>query len=85
MKEAFQSEIQDDSWLWNFKFGHLNFGGIKMLHTKDMVKGFPLIENQKGYVKVAYLESSIENHFQLAILTEKKPHWKLYIQIFVDQ
>jgi transposase InsO family protein len=44
MKATFQSEIQDDSWLWNFRFGHLNFGGLKLLHTKDMVKGFPLIE-----------------------------------------
>jgi hypothetical protein len=29
MKEKFQSEIQDDSKLWNFIFGHLNFGGLK--------------------------------------------------------
>jgi hypothetical protein len=44
MKEAFQSEIQDDFWLWHFRFGDLNFGGLKLLHTKDMVKGLPLIE-----------------------------------------
>jgi hypothetical protein len=44
MKATFQSEIHDDSWLWNFRFGHLNFGGLKLLHTKDMVKGLPLIE-----------------------------------------
>jgi hypothetical protein len=44
IKEAFQFEIQDDSWLCHFRFGHLNFGGMKLLHTKDMVKGFPLIE-----------------------------------------
>jgi hypothetical protein len=36
--------VQDESWIWNFRFGHLNFGGLKLLHTKDMVKGFPLIE-----------------------------------------
>jgi hypothetical protein len=44
LQETFQSEVQDDSWLWHFRFGHLNFGGLKLLHTKDMVKGFPLIE-----------------------------------------
>ena len=44
MKDTFQFEVHDDSWLWNFIFGHLNFGGLKLLHTKDMVKGFPLIE-----------------------------------------
>ena len=35
---AFQTEVQDDSWLWNFRFGHLNFGGLKLLHTNTMVK-----------------------------------------------
>jgi hypothetical protein len=44
MKAPFQYEIHDDSWLWHFRFGNLNFGGLKLLHTKDMVKGFPLIE-----------------------------------------
>ena len=43
MKEAFQSKVQDDSWLWNSRFRDLNFGGMSILHTKDMVKGFPLI------------------------------------------
>ena len=27
----------------HFIFGHLNFGGVKLLHTKNMVKGLPLI------------------------------------------
>jgi hypothetical protein len=36
--------VQDDSWICNFRFGHFNFGGLKILHTKDIVKGFPLIE-----------------------------------------
>ena len=22
---AFQTEVQDDSWLWHFKFGNMNF------------------------------------------------------------
>ena len=40
----FQTEAQDESWLWHFRFGHLNFGGMKLLHTKNMVKGLPLID-----------------------------------------
>ena len=43
MQVAFQTEVSDESWLWHFIFGHLNFGGIKLLHTKNMVKGFPLV------------------------------------------
>ena len=33
---AFHTEFQDESWLWNFGFGHLDFGGLKLLHTKNM-------------------------------------------------
>jgi hypothetical protein len=44
MHATFRYQVQDDSWLWNFIFGHLNFGGMKLLQKKDMVKSFPLIE-----------------------------------------
>jgi len=44
MNATFQSKTQDDSWIWHFRFGNLNFGGLKLLQTKDMVKGLPLIE-----------------------------------------
>ena len=44
LQVAFQTEVRDESWLWHFKFGHLNFGGLKLLHTKNMVKGLPLID-----------------------------------------
>ena len=37
---AFQTKVQDESWLWHLIFGHLNFGGMRLLHTKNMVKGF---------------------------------------------
>ena len=29
LQAAFQTEVQDESWLWHFRFGHLNFGGLK--------------------------------------------------------
>ena len=41
---ALQSIVLDESWLWHFRYGHLNFGGLKLLHMKKMVKGLPLIE-----------------------------------------
>ena len=47
LQVAFQTEVQDESWLWHFRFGHLNFGKIKLVHTKNMVKGFPLIDRPK--------------------------------------
>ena len=41
---AFQTEVQDESQLWHFIFGHLNFGGMNLLHRRNMVKGLPLID-----------------------------------------
>ena len=38
LQDAFQTEVRDESWLWHFRFGHLNFGGLKLLHKKNMVK-----------------------------------------------
>eukprot|EP00253_Pinus_taeda_P010795 PITA_10795 len=43
-QEAFQSIPKDENWLWNLRFGHLNFGGLNMLSRKGMVKGLPLID-----------------------------------------
>ena len=36
-KEVFQEEVKDENWLWNLRFGHLNFGGLNLLHRKGMV------------------------------------------------
>ena len=47
LQATFHTEIQDELWLWHFKFGNLNFSGMKLLHMKNMVKGFPLIEKPK--------------------------------------
>ena len=35
----------DNSLLWHLRFGHLNFGGLKLLFKKEMVKGLPSINH----------------------------------------
>ncbi|GKV31573.1 hypothetical protein SLEP1_g40251 [Rubroshorea leprosula] len=32
---------KDSSWLWHLRFGHMNFGGLKAMASKRMVKGLP--------------------------------------------
>ena len=75
--------------MWNFRFGHLNFGGLKLLHTKNMVKGLPLIDKPERvcewFVKAAFLASSIERHFQSEIPIEHAHHLKLCTLTFVVQ
>ena len=34
LQATFQTEVQDEFWLWHFRFGHLNFGGLKLLHKE---------------------------------------------------
>ena len=43
-QETYQKEEKDENWLWHLRFGHLNFGGLNLLHRKGMVRGLPLIE-----------------------------------------
>ncbi|KAE8658327.1 Meiotic recombination protein DMC1-like protein [Hibiscus syriacus] len=40
-----ESLLQDASWLWHLRFGHLNFGGLELLSKKEMVKGLPHINH----------------------------------------
>ncbi|CAL1382197.1 unnamed protein product [Linum trigynum] len=37
--------VKDNTWLWNLRYGHLNFGGLKLLDQKKMVHGLPVINH----------------------------------------
>ena len=34
--------LDDDSWLWHRRLGHISFDHLSRLNNKDMVKGIPL-------------------------------------------
>lgn len=40
---CFSTKSKDVGWLWHFRYGHLNFGGLKTLQQKNMVAGLPQI------------------------------------------
>ncbi|OMO52806.1 Integrase, catalytic core [Corchorus capsularis] len=42
-KSCFSAQLVDEAWLWHFRYGHLNFGGLKTLQQKNMVNGLPQI------------------------------------------
>ena len=60
---SFQTKVKDESWLWQFIFGNMNFGGMKLLHIKNMVKGFPLIDKPERVCEGCILTSSMERIF----------------------
>ncbi|KAK9927640.1 hypothetical protein M0R45_024816 [Rubus argutus] len=41
---AMKMDVQEDSWLWHRRLGHLNFQSLKHLHQHDMVHGLPKIQ-----------------------------------------
>lgn len=41
---SFTIACSNDYWLWHFRFGHLNFYGLRLLQQKQMVKGLPPIK-----------------------------------------
>ncbi|XP_048131650.1 uncharacterized protein LOC125314188 [Rhodamnia argentea] len=45
MSTCLQACIDNPSWLWHLRFGHLNFGGLNMLSRKKMVYGLPHIDH----------------------------------------
>ena len=44
---AMKVNVNDDSWLWHKRFGHLNFQSLKALQSKNMVYGLPRIDEKK--------------------------------------
>ncbi|GKB87228.1 retrovirus-related pol polyprotein from transposon TNT 1-94 [Tanacetum coccineum] len=43
--EAFNLKEEDHSWLWHMRYRHLNFGDLKLISSKEMVKGFDQIDH----------------------------------------
>ncbi|KAL0457721.1 UNVERIFIED_CONTAM: Retrovirus-related Pol polyprotein from transposon TNT 1-94 [Sesamum latifolium] len=44
-EKCLQACINNSSWIWHMRFGHLNFEGLKMLGEKNMARGVPKINH----------------------------------------
>jgi len=38
------ANVEDESWLWHYIYGHLNFKSLNQLSSKQMVEGLPQIQ-----------------------------------------
>ena len=38
---CFQTTFEDNTHLWHYKYGHLNYKGLRILQHKQMVRGLP--------------------------------------------
>ena len=68
----FEAKVKDENWLWHLRFGHLNFGGLNLLHRKGMVKGFPLIEKLDNLCEGCILGKQHRETFPIGKLVRAK-------------
>lgn len=71
---CFSAKLKDESWLWHFRYGHLNFGGLKVLQQKNMVIGLPQITAPAEVCEECVVSKQHRNQFmQGKSLRAKRP------------
>ncbi|CAL5333116.1 unnamed protein product [Camellia sinensis] len=60
---CFSAKLRDAAWLWHFRYGHLNFGGLKTLQQKDMVIGLPQITAPSEVCEECVVSKQHRNQF----------------------
>lgn len=74
--------FKDSSWLWHLRFGHLNFGGLKLLSKKKMVKGLPPINHADQLCEGCILGKHSRKSFPKEVSTRaKKPLELVYSDV----
>ncbi|XP_074556816.1 uncharacterized protein LOC141812704 [Curcuma longa] len=56
-------KFDDEAWLWHFRYGHLNFSGLKILKQKNMVIGLPQITNPSQVCEECVVSKQHRNQF----------------------
>ena len=59
-----KSCVNDSSWIWHLKYIHLNFGNLKLLSMKNLVRRLPPIDHPNHYVKDVFLKNMLKIAFQ---------------------
>ena len=61
--KCLKSCLKDHSWLWHMRYGHLNFGDLKLLSSKGMVKGLDQIDHPNQVCEGCLLEKHARSSF----------------------
>lgn len=61
--KCFKTNLKDHSWLWHMRYGHLNFGDLKLLSTKEMVRGLSPIDPPNQVCEGCLLGKHARNSF----------------------
>ena len=79
------AEVKNPSWLWHFRYGHLNFGGLKILQRKSMVTGLPEIVVPSQVCEECVVGKQHRSQFPKSKSWRAKEVWGWYTQIFAGQ
>ncbi|XXG89956.1 hypothetical protein AAC387_Pa12g1836 [Persea americana] len=63
LEKCFHGLINNESWKWHLRYGHLHFNGLKLLSTANMVHGLPMIEKPKHVCEACTLGKQQRNSF----------------------
>ncbi|CAN1222821.1 Retrovirus-related Pol polyprotein from transposon TNT 1-94 [Linum grandiflorum] len=64
--------VTEDNWLWHLRFGHLNFGGLKLLGQKKMVHGLPIINHPEQLCEGCLVGKQFRTSFPKESLSRAK-------------
>ncbi|KAH0639492.1 hypothetical protein KY285_036078 [Solanum tuberosum] len=61
--KCLKANMQDDSWYWHMRFGHLNFEALKSVGDKNMVVGIPSINHPNQLCETCLLGKHARRSF----------------------
>ena len=76
--------VNNESWLWDLRFGHLNFQSLENLSKQNLVNGLPHIHHPNQLCEACILERTTRYHL-LRSLGVQNFLWSLFMQMFVAQ
>ncbi|GJX81903.1 retrovirus-related pol polyprotein from transposon TNT 1-94 [Tanacetum coccineum] len=75
--KCLKSCLEDHSWLWHMRYGHLNFGDLKLLSSKGMVKGLDQIDHPNQVCEGCFLRKHARSSFPKEATSRAKKHLQL--------
>ena len=63
VEKCLKACYKDTVGIWNLQFGHLNFRGLQLLSTKEMVRGLPSISHPNQVCKGCLLGKQFKKRF----------------------
>uniref|UniRef100_A0A803MMF5 ATP-dependent RNA helicase Ski2/MTR4 C-terminal domain-containing protein n=1 Tax=Chenopodium quinoa TaxID=63459 RepID=A0A803MMF5_CHEQI len=83
VQKCFYGVMENESWKWHKRFGHLHFNGLILLQSKNMVHGLPTIEDLKQVCEICTIGKQARLPFQKGLSWRAKAPLEL-VQIDVE-